>query len=366
MGKTSFLRILEAQLKKYKELPPTVFCDLNNLSPVTEEAALKYFLERVGIELKKEVKSFEEFKAVFIVDRFEKACQLLPATFFDKLYYTRKQTKRETVFILSSDRELSKIRSYEDIGQFYSPIAALTYYLKPFNKREADYYIETYAKERDLHLKEEEISEIYKLTGGHARMINAYILYLTTSSYKDLKTGIKEANNSDAVNFQCRRIYDYFTDPEKRALQRLAKGLAIEETGKESFAYLKKLGVIDEQNKIFSKRFEEYIKEVAPEGKVPIYLDEITGEIFKYGKRIDQELSAQEYKFLKHLMENPDKIVSRDELIEVAWGVKGEEGVSDEAVDQLVSRLRDKVEDNPSEPKHIITIRGRGFQFKMS
>lgn len=364
VGKSTFLKILTERLKKYKELPSAVFCDLNELSPVTEDLIFKYLLEKASLVLDRTLKGFETFNAIFIIDRFEKACQELPATFFDRLRYIREQTENKTIFILASDKELTEIRDTADIHQFFTPISALTYYLKPLTEKEGKYYISEYTKRRDLKFSEEQIAAVFESAGGHPRIINAIILS-TSRNGENFNKALEASFDNEAVIYQCQRIYDQLTGSEKRALQRLSANLDLSLTDKEAVKNLIKLGVINAEHKFFAEVFEKFIIKTSPQGRIPIHLDQLSGEIFKHGKRLDQNLSAQEYKFLKHLMENPDRIIPRDELVEVAWGVKQEEGVSDEAIDQLVSRLREKVEETPSEPKHLITIRGRGFQFKL-
>ncbi|HHV97044.1 MAG TPA: response regulator transcription factor [Clostridiaceae bacterium] len=73
------------------------------------------------------------------------------------------------------------------------------------------------------------------------------------------------------------------------------------------------------------------------------------------------ELTLKEYELLVILMKNPRKVFSREELLQLVWGY---DFMGDtRAVDICVTRLRKKIEDDSSNPKHIITVYGFGYRF---
>ena len=73
------------------------------------------------------------------------------------------------------------------------------------------------------------------------------------------------------------------------------------------------------------------------------------------------ELTQREYELIKYLAENPGKVMSREELMSAVWQYDYFGDLR--AVDVAVRRLREKVEDNPSEPQYVITKRGAGYYF---
>lgn len=83
-------------------------------------------------------------------------------------------------------------------------------------------------------------------------------------------------------------------------------------------------------------------------------------EVTKNGKPIS--LTLREFELLKFLACQPEKIVSRDNLLEKVWGYEHLSG-DDRTVDVTVRRLREKIEDDDSHPNFIITKRGRGYYF---
>ncbi len=83
-------------------------------------------------------------------------------------------------------------------------------------------------------------------------------------------------------------------------------------------------------------------------------------EVTKDDQLID--LTRREFELLQFLAEKPEKIFSRETLLEKVWGFEYYGDVR--TVDVTVRRLREKIEDNSSEPDYIITKRGLGYYFK--
>lgn len=79
----------------------------------------------------------------------------------------------------------------------------------------------------------------------------------------------------------------------------------------------------------------------------------------KQGKTAN--LTANEFKVLKVLLMNPEQIFSREKLVEKAFGIDYEG--FDRTVDTYIKNIRHKIEDNPKEPKYIISVYGMGYKF---
>lgn len=91
------------------------------------------------------------------------------------------------------------------------------------------------------------------------------------------------------------------------------------------------------------------------------------------GKRIDFEalelqsgsqtvnLTLMEADLLRYLINHEGKIVSRSAILEDVWGLR--EDTDTRAIDNFIVRLRKYIEDEPSRPKHLLTVRGVGYKF---
>ncbi|HWI61171.1 MAG TPA: response regulator transcription factor [Symbiobacteriaceae bacterium] len=85
----------------------------------------------------------------------------------------------------------------------------------------------------------------------------------------------------------------------------------------------------------------------------------ITYEVAVAGKRVD--LTPTEFQILKLLAQNPQRVFSRDELVD---RIMGQDFFGDvRTIDVHIRHLRSKIEENPSEPKLIETVRGAGYKF---
>ena len=80
--------------------------------------------------------------------------------------------------------------------------------------------------------------------------------------------------------------------------------------------------------------------------------------VTKNGKKI--ELTAKEFEILRLLMKNPKKVYTKEQMYSMVWNdaYMGDEN----AVNVHISRLRNKIEDNPREPNYVVTVWGIGYK----
>jgi DNA-binding response OmpR family regulator len=73
------------------------------------------------------------------------------------------------------------------------------------------------------------------------------------------------------------------------------------------------------------------------------------------------QLTLMESELLRHLVRNDGRIVSRKQILEEVWGLH--EDTDTRAIDNFVVRLRRYIEDDPANPRHLLTVRGVGYRF---
>lgn len=73
-------------------------------------------------------------------------------------------------------------------------------------------------------------------------------------------------------------------------------------------------------------------------------------------------LTATEFRLLEHLMRRPGQVFRRESLLEAAWADRTD--VLERTVDAYIVRLRNKLEDDPSKPRYIRSVRGVGYTFR--
>ncbi|KTE90433.1 two-component system response regulator [Desulfitobacterium hafniense] len=91
-----------------------------------------------------------------------------------------------------------------------------------------------------------------------------------------------------------------------------------------------------------------------------LHLDTAANKLLKNNQEV--ELTPTEYSLLKMFMENPGKALRREEMLNGIWG---EDYFGDtKTLDVYIRRLREKIEDNPSDPRYIKTIWGSGYRWQ--
>ncbi|GAB1420261.1 hypothetical protein MASR2M15_03500 [Anaerolineales bacterium] len=96
------------------------------------------------------------------------------------------------------------------------------------------------------------------------------------------------------------------------------------------------------------------------EGRLRIDLD--ARQVFLNGEELNPALSLPQYRLLELLYINSGKICTRDEVIQAVWPDVIGEGVSEQAIDALVRRLRDRLNEVDDAWQYIVTVRGHGFR----
>ena len=74
------------------------------------------------------------------------------------------------------------------------------------------------------------------------------------------------------------------------------------------------------------------------------------------------DLSTREFEILRHFASRPGEVVSREDLLEQAWGYNPENLPSTRTVDNFLVRLRQKLERDPAHPQLLVSVRGAGYR----
>lgn len=93
-------------------------------------------------------------------------------------------------------------------------------------------------------------------------------------------------------------------------------------------------------------------------------LDKDTRQVWINNVIADPPLSLHQYRLLEVLWDAGGGVVTRDQIIEAVWPEASSEGVSEQAIDALVRRLRERIEECDQEFRYIITVRGHGFRLE--
>ncbi|MEA3334454.1 MAG: FHA domain-containing protein [Chloroflexota bacterium] len=95
-----------------------------------------------------------------------------------------------------------------------------------------------------------------------------------------------------------------------------------------------------------------------------LQIDDNTRQVSLDDTIIDPPLSPAQFRLLSSLIRAQGGVVSRDEVVRQVWPEAVEEGVSEQAIDALIRRLRERLSEGDPEHQYVVTVRGHGFRFE--
>lgn len=313
------------------------------------------------VHLKETINSLtsQNNKLILLFDHFDEYQNQLPRTFFQLLRDFATVGKYKFSAVFATRRDLKDLVDPELIKTYYDFFLDNTVYLN-INNTEATNLLLTQTEEAfQKKLSPADKSAIGNLTGGHAKLTKLIAeLTLRENTKPEAELLIKNPLITAAL-FE---IWDYLTAQEQQALKLKAVGNKPPEIVPQS---LTDSGILNDKFKITIPIFEQFIaSHTSKVQEEKITYSQDTKEIKKGDTAISDLLSPQEFRLLKFLIASVGKITGRDEIIPIVWpDAKALEGISDEAIDQMIFRLRKKIEDEPNLPRHITTVKGQGWRF---
>lgn len=123
-----------------------------------------------------------------------------------------------------------------------------------------------------------------------------------------------------------------------------------------------KLGVLMSRINALLRRIKDFSSTATELQSNGIQVFLLQGQAFKKGQLLD--LTAAEYKLLCLLMKNPNVVLSKEQILDKLWDCEGNY-IDSSTLTVYMRRLRIKIEDNPSEPQRILTVRRMGYKWNV-
>lgn len=301
---------------------------------------------------------FEEFDAVF---------HTLDPSLFRCLRAIREAHKDQILYIVVVAEDLIRLRDdLVEVELFCQLVRRNVCYLGPYNEADAQQMIRYLASRRAIELSAEDTALLIELSGGHAGLIETALSLLWDAHREDdladLATTLSE---EPVVRAECRKVWDSLLESEQAALCALASGTQV---GPRVLHRLKRRGLIWEGQSslsLFSPVFADFVRHQAPPSVKGTAISRSPRIVQIDGRRIE-DLTEMEFELLCYLYEHRGQVCAKDDLIANTYRRqydKMEGGVTDEALQTLISRLRAKIEPDRERPLYIVTIRGEGYEF---
>ncbi len=393
-GKSSFLRFLLSNPKIKRQNPnlKLLYVDLNQLPRYETTQLYKLILRELNRELNvktlysdvnEELYLLDEIKesinqltkrgqkVVMIMDRFDKVFAYFPQETFNILRSIRDEFRNSFLFTVTTPTDPANITSLQKIMTFYHLVVPSTLFIKPFNETDCRAMIKVTSEGRGIKFSLSQTQKIMEITGRHATLVKSFIQAFEDNN--KIKFEPEALLSLHPVKIVLTEIMESLNNNDLRVVKELVNNEA--PTNQSALSNLLNLGIVYKDGKtgyrMFSPTFELHLKagvtEKSHKVEVPVTpysfkYDENKNTVYKREQDLSGKLSKQESDLLKYLVVNSGRVCKRDEVASIIWGNSSLEGVTDEAIDQVVSRLRSKIEDG-NKPQYLITLRGVGFRF---
>jgi DNA-binding winged helix-turn-helix (wHTH) protein len=320
---------------------------------------------------------------VLLCDEFDEPFAGLDGRIFLNLRALRDRAPRGIIYVTATGQRLSEMRQDHGASEFAELFAHTTHFVQPLERADALQFVQRIATKdfaqhdrETVRLNEDDQEFLWVQAGGHPGLLEVASRVLVEAH----RIGVNELpeerrlsyvhnllDNDLNVRTECAKVWNDLSEAEHAALVQFL-GRPVGTMPGEACDPLRERGIIvrapDGTCTVFSELFRDFadrqrlIKQTGPRG-LRINVD--AGEVWVDG-RLLPDLTAQEYRLLLLLYGNLDRICDKNRIVESVWSAEYMDDIDDARIEKLISRLRQKIEPNPDEPRYLVTIRGRGYK----
>jgi hypothetical protein len=300
----------------------------------------------------------KEFTVVFSLDRFSDYIPEVSSQFFNNLKILRNRAKYRFSCIFAVNRPLEEILEPTLFSDFYDFVIGNFVFIRLFDPVGMTFRFEYLEKTTGKKTNDAIKKELIELSGGHGKLTRVCYEALLSEGYEGKIEDF--LLKKSAVQGALYEIWASLLPSEQVFLKSFIK----DDNNEEIPQYFLDTGII-KSGKIQISLLARFIGSLSISSTEKIEIDINTNEIVKGGQPISELLSPSEFRLLLYLIQNKGRICTKDEIITAIWkDTKTQEGVTDQALDQIMYRLRKKIEIDPNHPQYIQTLKGRGYKFE--
>lgn len=316
-----------------------------------------------------------ERRSVLVFDEFDAAYEALDARAILNLRAVKDRYGDALTYITATDQRLSDIRSGEQVDEFVELFGHYVHYVRPLNEEDIRLFIARQIQALEASFDENDIAFLVEQGGGHPSLTEIACRRLADVTGEASRTDsedwlihreVRDRLREDlSVSAECQKIWRDLSVAEQVALKGFFRP-AEPGNAREIDELLRKGVLLEHEGELqcFAALFEYFVRRqgvvyFGPEQGVRV--DAESGEVTVDGRTIDT-LTKLEFRLLLLLYGRLNKICDKYSIVEAVWGEEYVDDVYDSSIDKLISRLRKKIEPDPSAPRYIVTVRGRGYK----
>jgi len=312
-------------------------------------------------------------RIVLVLDEFDEVMQGIDDRVLLNLRALRDTAPDELSYITASRRRLGTLRHAHGSSEFAELFDQNTCFLGPLDREATAALVGRCVRDENLALSPDDLAILYEETGGHPALTISAAHALSTLRQDAQALGrplteerMREYLDSDAAcQGECAKLWQEMDQDERHALLRWEGQDAAARQAAWQRLEERHLVRFDEGKPVpFSHLLATYIRRqriVRRSESRGVRVDVEAGDVWVDG-RLVPALTDLEYRLLLLLYGHLDKIVDKYAVVQAVWGQDYIDQVDDARIEKLVSRLRQKLEPDPTRQHYLHTIRGRGYK----
>lgn len=294
-----------------------------------------------------------------LIDEFDELYTTLDDRALLNLRALRDRFKDRLGYVTATVRVLPDLRGSTVEDEFAEMFARSTYPMPPLDEDEARQILGSL---NIPGLGAKRVAACIELAGGHLGLLVAAAQVVAGMETERLGEALEVVGQEPTPRAECLKIWNQLTSEEQEAIISLAVEPA-SSLPPQTLEHLESLGLL-RVGRPFSPIFEAFVTRrlrVPETAAAGVRLDPDSGDVWVDEVRIPV-LTDLEYKLLQLLHERRDKLTDKYQIVTAVWGEGYLDEIDDARVEKLVSRLRSKIEQDPANPRYLITQRGRGYK----
>jgi hypothetical protein len=321
-------------------------------------------------------------KVVLLFDEFDDPYRQVDARVFLNLRGIQDRHSAQLAFVTATGRPLTVVNPGGSHGEFAELFSLRTWRLAPLTRSDTEQQVRRYMLAYEAPFVGADIDFVLQWSGGHPRMVDGVCRVLHSAleqASEDLSTPLNRwqfhrqqspaLRADEYLTRECRKIWDECTAAEQSEL--MALNIADHAPDPQALDDLLRRYVlqrVEGRLQIFCRLLAEFVQErtlPAPAETASLWVDTASGNVLVNGAPVET-LTALEYKLVMLFFQNRDKLVDKYQIVTSVWGESYLDEVDDARIEKLVSRLRQKIEPDPANPRFLTTVRGRGYRLSMT
>ncbi len=328
----------------------------------------------------------QSLQVVLALDRFDHYCQIAPQLMLDTLRALRDSFKDTLSYLVGMRRDIAYLSDPALLGELYEILDVHVCRVRPLTTEDARHLA---ARELSVAPRPPDsalIDRLIYLTGGYPAWLKIACSWWMTSPALPPAEWTPALLAEHTIQYRLTDLWVSLSQVEQRVLSEVAGGmdtsaaaqsisarhakktrstadepLIWQEQIKQPLALLEAKGLIQNeagQWRIFCPLLADYIAGLPGSGRGQIWLDQSAGDIYQ-GQSVLENLAPLERSLLSYLVAHPRIRHTYTAIIQAAWpGEVNKEGVSNEALFQVITGLRRKIEPDPAHPCYLVNWRG--------